>query len=102
MLDYQENKQEEGLENAFLKGVFTLEIIPIQGVYFILSFKKLGLVTSAGVSGGLREVSLKGQNLSRATKWVARLFYFLEGGHRKKRKNLNFLNHSQVTAALQK
>lgn len=58
MLDYQENKQEEGLGSAFLKSVFTLDVCPIQCIYFILSFKKLGLLTSAGVSGGLGEVSL--------------------------------------------
>lgn len=65
MLDYQANKQEEGLGSAFLKSVFTLDICLVQCVYFILSFKNLGLLTSVGY-GGLREVkSLKGHKLSR-------------------------------------
>ncbi len=71
-----EKKKKRDLGSAFLILVFTLEIISVLCIYSISEVKKLYLLTSAGVVGGLREVSLKGQDLSRAINGSIGFFYF--------------------------
>jgi hypothetical protein len=76
MLNYQKNKQKRNLGNAFFLSLFPLDTLSFNSIYFLLKSKKFDLLTSAGIIGGLREVSQKGQEIKPSDKRVARLFYF--------------------------